>query len=143
MGLFFQRGYKATSSDKHVPNTYAAAYTPMSSDEPQSLLCDEVLVAPPEAGRRKRSADEEDAHLLAQRRAKAARVAALTLTALDALAELEEMESELHEDRSDDDEEDGHLFAEREERDFLMDAQNVMMDVRERALEYVAATSRD
>ena len=91
--------------------------------------------------KRKHSSGGDDEHdemalitrLLAERRAKAEVAVELANKAIDALVDLEAMmESEVS-----DDEDAYPLFAERGERDFLLDAQRVAIDIRLRAIDYV------
>ena len=111
------------------------------------LTCDEVLIHPSATEpsnekapmKKRKHTDEYDddtaivARLIVERRDKAAHTVELANRAIDALVDLEAMmDSEVSED------EDAHpLFAEREERDYLLDAQRVAIDIRMRALEYV------
>jgi hypothetical protein len=120
------------------------------------LTCDEILHPPPpdthsgtaaratEKMKRKRE-DEEDpsdeadatARLIAERRAKAPQAVELANRALDALIDLETMMAPNDAEEEDDDGAPAALFAEREERHFLLDAQRVVIDIRERALDYM------
>ena len=104
-----------------------------------TLACDEILERSTSSFVGKRKRDEATAHLINERRANAALAVELADKAIDALVALEAMEAAFAGSGETEEEAEPNesLFAERDERHFLQDAQRVAIDIRERALDYV------
>jgi galactokinase len=101
-----------------------------------TLACDEIPERSTSSFVGKRKRDEATAHLINERRANAALAVELADKAIDALVALEAMEAAFAVS-GEEAEPNESLFAERDERHFLQDAQRVAINIRERALDYV------